>query len=223
MKKLLVFTLVSVSCAALLAQGAGRAVHKPGGYVVKPSPAPQHSDWNRSQQKIHQSDYDRTPSGYGPSSPYSPFSLGIGAFGMPYGSRWTIGGLRLNVSLPGWTTVYSNVYGFDIGFSGESIYETGGVAVNVFNNTCEDFYGVAVAGLWNYARGFDSQALQVAPVLNWARGIDGIQIGLVNIAEELHGVQIGFYNSAVSGTGLQIGVWNNNSSGVGSPILGFVY
>jgi hypothetical protein len=129
----------------------------------------------------------------------------------------------LNLGLPGLTTVYSNVYGIDIGLAGESVYETGGIAVNVFSNSCEDFYGVAVAGLWNYARGVDSHALQIASILNWTRGIDGVQVGLVNITEELHGVQIGVYNSAVGGAGLQIGVWNNNSNGVGSPVLGFVF
>lgn len=223
MKKLLLVSVFSISCTALFAQGFGRSVHKPGGYVVKPASAPKHADWNRTHKKVVHRDYDRTPSEYGAPCVYSPFSFGLGAFGMPYGSRWTNVGLRLNLGLPGWTTVYSNVYGIDVGLTGESVYKTGGVAVNVFSNTCEDFYGVAIAGLWNYSRGVDSHAIEVAPILNWARGIDGVQVGLVNIAEELHGLQIGVYNSAVGGTGLQIGVWNNNSSGVGSPVLGFVF
>ena len=153
----------------------------------------------------------------------TPIALTLFNWGMPYGSDWAICGLRLNIGLPGITHQYESVYGFDIGFSGETFGESGGFMVNVFNNTSRDMYGLAAAGLWNRALGKDSVALQLAPIFNSAEGLDGVQIGLINSAHEFHGVQIGLVNRAVHGGGLQIGLWNDSGSGAGSPIIGIVY
>lgn len=222
MKKTVVFSILALSCAAVWAQGAGRKVYKPG--QVQPSPAGrvQTTDYHRAPGKVSTAVYDRTP-GYDGHVAYSPLALGVGAWGMPYGSRWSICGLRLNLGLPGWTAVYGDVYGVDIGLSGETINETGGIAVNAFNNSTRDFYGIALAGLWNRSFGGESAAVQIAPLFNFTEGLEGVQIGIFNRARELHGVQIGIYNVAVSGGGLQIGLWNDNSSGMGCPILGIVY
>lgn len=222
MNRIAVFTAVALSCAAVFGQGAGRKVYRPGQSRVAPAGRVQSADYHRAPSKVAPGTYDRTP-GYDGHVSYSPFSFGLGAWSMPYGSRWAICGLRLNLGLPGWTSVYEDVYGIDVGLSGESIKETGGVAVNAFNNSTRDFYGIAVAGLWNRTTGGKSSALQVAPFFNFADGLEGVQIGIFNRTRELHGVQIGIYNVAVSGGGLQIGLWNDNSSGMGSPIIGIVF
>lgn len=222
MKKTAVLSAVALSCAIAFAQGAGRKVYRPGQMQPASSGHVTASDYHRAPKSVDAAAYDRTP-GYEGHVSYSPFSIGVGAWSMPYGSRWAICGLRMNLGLPGWTSVYEDVYGIDVGLSGESIKETGGIAVNAFNNTTRDFYGIAIAGLWNRTLGNDSSALQIAPVFNFAEGLEGVQIGIFNRARELHGVQIGVYNLAVSGGGLQIGLWNDNSSGMGSPILGIVF
>ena len=212
MKKCFLVAVAALSCAVALGQGAGRRVYRPG----------QTQGGRQAPPVVNAHTYDRTP-GYDGHVAFSPFALGFGAWGMPYGSRWAICGLRFNLGLPGWTSVYEGVYGIDAGLAGETIKETGGVAVNAFSNTTRDFYGIALAGLWNRTLGADSSALQVAPIFNFAEGLEGVQIGIFNRARELHGVQIGVYNIAVSGGGLQIGLWNDNASGMGSPILGIVF
>lgn len=222
MKKIAIFSLSALVCAAAFGQGAGRKVYRPGQERPQAAGRVETADYRRAPSGVDRGAYDRTPD-YGGHVSYSPFALGIGSFGMPYRQYWAICGGRLNLGLPGWTAVYQDVYGLDIGLSGETISKTGAIAVNAFNNTTRDFYGVAVAGLWNRTTGSDTHALQVAGLFNSAEGFDGVQIGLVNRAREFHGVQIGIYNTATSGGGLQIGLWNDNASGVGSPLLGIVY
>lgn len=222
MKKLVVMSFMALVASVVMAQGAGRKVYRPGQDAPARKGRVTPANYQRLPSSVDKGDYDRTP-GYDGYLSYTPFSLGFGSFGMPYGPKWTIGGMRLNLGLPGWTTVYENVYGFDIGLSGETVSQTGGIAVNAFNNTTRDFYGLCFAGLWNRSTGPDTHALQVAPLFNFAEGFEGVQIGIYNRARELHGVQIGVYNYAGCGGGLQIGVWNDNANGMGSPILGIVF
>ena len=223
MKKLFCMMVAAMACCAAFGQGAGRGVYKPGASRPVQGNKVHRADYNRAPSRVAPRNvYDRAP-GYGGHVAYAPFSIGLGSLAMPYGQRWAIGGMRLNLGLPGWTSVYQSVYGLDIGLSGESINETAGVAVNAFNNTTRDFYGVAIAGLWNRSYGRDTQALQIASLCNFAETLDGVQIGLFNRAHELHGLQIGLYNSAATGGGLQIGLWNDNASGMGSPLVGIVF
>ncbi len=222
MKKMICVIFGIVICGVAFGQGAGRGVYKPGQTHPHRGGAVHRSDFHRAPHKVDRKVYDRT-AGYEGHVAYSPFALSLGSLSMPCGRHWAIGGARLNLGLPGWTSVYDSVYGFDIGLSGESTIETGGIAVNAFNNTTRDFYGVAVAGLWNRTYGRDTQALQIASLCNFAENISGVQIGLFNRARVLHGLQIGLCNSAPSGSGLQIGVWNANSNGVGSPVIGIVF
>lgn len=220
MKKLVFAGIVAVVATSVFAQGAGRKVFKPGETGSEPSEGVRQSSYTLSPS-VARRDYDRTPGGGHIAA--TPFALCLGGWGMPYGRDWAICGARLNLGFPFWTKRYEAVYGLDVGLSGETYGESGGILVNAFNNTARDMYGIAVAGLWNDARGTDSIALQVAPFYNGAEKLDGVQIGLVNRAHELHGVQIGLVNQAVNGGGLQIGLWNDSGNGVGSPILGFVY
>lgn len=222
MKKITVFAFVVLAGSVVFAQGAGRRVYKPGQARSAAPGRVQTADYRRAPADVNRGVYDRTP-GYDGHVAYAPVSIGVGSFGMPYGSKWAICGARLNLGLPGWTSVYENVYGLDIGLAGETVKETGGIAVNAFSNTTRDFYGVAVAGLWNRTIGADTHALQIAPLFNFAEDFDGVQIGIFNRAREFHGVQIGIYNVAMSGGGLQIGLWNDNSNGMGSPVIGIVF
>ena len=220
MKKLIIAGFVAAVAATTFAQGPGRSVYKPGQTASPASDQVTLSSYDRTRE-VDRNQYDRTPGGG--HIALTPIALGIGGWGMPYGRNWAICGLRLNLGLPNWTAQYESVYGLDVGLSGETFGEAGGILVNAFNNTTRDMYGLAVAGLWNNARGTDSVALQVAAAYNGAEKLDGVQIGLVNHAHELHGVQIGLINQAVNGGGLQIGLWNDSGNGVGSPIIGIVY
>lgn len=220
MKKLVFVGIVAIAATAAFAQGSGRKVFKPGETGNGAAAEVRESDYDRTRD-VDRNDYDRTPGGE--HIAMTPFALCVGGWGMPYGRNWAICGARLNLGWPGWTQQYASVYGLDVGLSGETFKESGGILVNVFNNTTRDMYGLAVAGFWNNALGTDSTALQIAAFYNGAEKLDGVQIGLVNHVHELHGVQIGLVNMAVNGGGLQIGLWNDSGNGTGSPILGFVY
>lgn len=221
MKKLMIVGVVAaLSATTVFGQGHGRRVFKPGETTGAAPGRVERGQYDRTE-RVDRRDYDRTPGGEHISM--TPIALTVLNFGMPYGRNWAICGLRLNLGLPGVTHQYESVYGIDVGLSGETFGESGGILANAFNNTSHDMYGIAVAGLWNRARGTDSVAMQVAALFNSAEGLDGVQIGLVNRAHELHGVQIGLVNAAVNGGGLQIGLWNDSGNGVGSPIIGIVY
>ena len=219
-KTMIVGTIAILSAATAFGQGYGRRVFKPGETTGPEAGRVERSQYDRTRN-VDRNDYDRTPGGGHISM--TPIALTVLNWGMPYGRNWAICGLRLNLGLPGITHQYESVYGIDAGLSGETFGESGGVLVNVFNNTARDIYGIAAAGLWNRALGKDSVALQVAAIFNSAEGLDGVQVGLVNRAHELHGVQIGLVNSAVHGGGLQIGLWNDSGNGTGTPIIGIVY
>ena len=221
MKKLMIAGVVAaLSAATVFGQGHGRKVYKPGDTTGMEPGRVEQGQYDRTRH-VDRADYDRTPGGG--HLGMTPIALTVLNWGMPYGRNWAICGLRLNLGLPGVTHQYESVYGIDVGLSGETFGESGGILVNAFNNTARDMYGIAVAGLWNRASGADSVALQVAPFFNSSEGLNGVQIGLVNRAHELHGVQIGLVNAAERGGGLQIGLWNNSGNGVGSPIIGIVY
>ena len=221
MKKImLIGTIGLFSAFTAFAQGYGRRVFKPGETTPLEPERVRPSQYDRTPE-INRGQYDRTPGGG--HLHMTPIAISAFTWGMPYGRNWAICGLRMNLGLPGITHQYESVYGLDIGLSGETFGESGGVLVNVFNNTARDMYGVAAAGLWNRALGTDSVALQFAVGFNSAEGLSGAQIGLVNRSHTLHGIQVGFYNIAVQGGGLQIGIWNDSGNGAGSPIIGIVY
>lgn len=221
MKKLM-FTgmMAALSATAAFGQGYGRKTFKPGETTGAPAGRVERAQYDRSVT-VDRDEYDRTPGGGHLNT--TPLALTLLNWGMPVGRNWAICGSRINLGLPGVTHPYESVYGVDLGLSGETFGEAGGILANAFNNQARDMYGIAVAGLWNRAAGTDSTALQVAPFYNSAEGLNGVQVGLVNHVRELHGLQIGLYNQAVNGGGLQIGLWNESRGGIGSPIVGFVY
>src|SRR6185503_8745450 len=60
--------------------------------------------------------------------------------------------------------------------------------------------------------------IQLAAGINLAtRSMQGLQIGLGNLAGEVDGSQIGFYNVASTSTGLQLGVINFAGTNTGIP------
>ena len=66
------------------------------------------------------------------------------------------------------------------------------------------------------------RGIQASTLGNEATQCLGLQVGLVNYAEELHGIQMGLYNRAISGVGIQIGLINNFGAGEDSLWLPFV-
>lgn len=66
---------------------------------------------------------------------------------------------------------------------------------------------VQAAGLVNLT-GTDIRGLQTAPVLNSARRVQGLQLGLINVAKHVKGVQFGLINVADSVDGVALGLIN---------------
>lgn len=66
---------------------------------------------------------------------------------------------------------------------------------------------VQAAGLVNLT-GTDIRGLQTAPLLNSARRVTGVQIGLINVAKHVKGVQFGLINIADSVDGATLGLIN---------------
>ena len=99
----------------------------------------------------------------------------------------------------------------------------------VFDTT--DFFGVQIAGFVN-ATHERIAGLQLAGFGNIAKDITGMQIGLINAADELHGLQLGLWNrsrghavgqiglvnTAEDLHGLQLGLWNRARGGAGVQI-----
>ena len=122
MKKLIIAGFAAAVAATTFAQGAGRAVYKPGQTTNPPAGRVEQSNYDRTVS-VDRNDYDRTPGGE--HIAMTPFALCVGGWGMPYGRNWAICGARLNLGWPGWTQQYASVYGLDVGLSGETFGEAG--------------------------------------------------------------------------------------------------
>jgi hypothetical protein len=86
---------------------------------------------------------------------------------------------------------------------------TGVQAAGIFNWGGNDMTGIQIAGIANYLDGNGVfSGLQVACIANVVGRGTGLQIGLVNVADDLTGVQIGLANAARNLTGVQIGLGN---------------
>ena len=126
-------------------------------------------------------------------APLQIFSERDDVYGMrlslPYGSNATLKGFDFGIvnkldSLcgVGITMLYSeranNMYGLN--FSG------------AFNLSAGNDVGVSIAGFYNNVRGIDG--LQTALLLNKAKRVNGVQLGLFNYCEKMDGAQIGLFN-----------------------------
>jgi len=91
-----------------------------------------------------------------------------------------------------------------LGFVNGSNGQSAGLSLGLLGNYAENFNGVQLAWLGNYASGKFS-GLQWSAV-NYAGTLNGVQLGLVNIAETTEqGVQLGLFNIIKSNTH-----WFNN-------------
>ena len=118
--------------------------------------------------------------------------------GNAYGWRgWdlAIGATVLPWSIP---NDESNVYGLRFNFGWGGYVNTYGLDAGVFSATTQDFGGIAANFFGNMVNG-TMDGVQVGAV-NIVRGqAYGLQIAIVNFAEELHGVQAGAINFNRSG------------------------
>jgi hypothetical protein len=155
--------------------------------------------------------------------PVTPLAITLLGFCVPYTTGWDIYGLRLNTCVPGWSVGHNDIYGIDVGLSGEVSGDAAGVSCNLFDNICRDFGGLQIGGLYNRIQGDSPAALQLTFVHNRVNAMNGVQIGGIwNVATHFNGLQIGIVNYAETGAGLQIGIWNQCGT-IASPILGVVF
>ena len=165
MKKLIAVSLMLGACASF---AQPRSVVRPGdpGLVREAPPPP-----------LVQSHPDR-PAPPGPLHFRTPFAVNFLGLSFPWDEPLEIYGLRLNLTVPFASAGHDIVYGFDIGLSGETVHDVGGLAVNVFDNISESFTGVEVA------------------LVNSVTELHGLQIGLFNQAKGGRGLQIGLWNQS---------------------------
>ncbi len=154
--------------------------------------------------------------------PVTPLAVTLLEWGVPYTRGCDVYGLRVNTCLPGWPAGHDDLYGIDIGLSGEVAGDAAGVCCNFFDNSCHDFGGVQVGGVYNRINGEAPFALQVTLGHNRANALNGLQVGLWNVAARFNGLQLGLINHAQEGAGLQVGLWNECGAN-GSPLLGAVF
>lgn len=210
------FTCVGLSVGLAIAASAGtdmRSGHPAG----RPPPLPEH---------VVPVTTCATSSAITPKpddEPVTPLAITLLGFSVPYTTGWDIYGLRLNTCIPGWSVGHDDMYGIDIGLSGEVSGNAAGISCNVLDNICDDFGGLQIGGLYNRIRGDTPAAIQLTFVHNRVNAMNGIQLGgLWNVATRFYGLQIGLINYAESGAGLQIGLWNQCGT-IASPILGVVF
>lgn len=142
-------------------------------------------------------------------------------------------GIRLE--LPGWgflafmgngsmirtETPHEIVNGLNISSGTIDNISYNGVTLALVNQSGTEMNGLALAGFWQgmgYVNGlqattFFNEAHRCngvqAALVNQADSISGLQLGILNRAEEsLKGVQIGLFNHAEEASGIQIGLWN---------------
>ena len=116
----------------------------------------------------------------------------------------------LGVQASGVFNIAKNVYGaqasgvFNIAH-GDVV---GAQVTGVFNNASGTIQGAQVSGLANFANTVEGG--QVSGFLNVAKRVDGIQAGIINIAEDNNGVALGLFNFIKNGVH-DFGIsWNTN-------------
>jgi len=143
----------------------------------------------------------------------------------------------LNLGL-GYSYISETMAGVQISLFADGFTDVNGIQIGIIGNQIENFNGIVVAGLINFAHGSDSSScgLQMAGLASvHFEGMRGMQISLVgnvtghikgfqastgyNLAEGYcHGLQIGLGNRAGVLHGLQIGAVNVALTGSGVQI-----
>jgi len=117
--------------------------------------------------------------------------------------------------------VFNTAAGDLDGFQGSGVFNTvagdveGYQGAGVFNVAGGRVSGAQMAGVANLAAG-DVEGLQMAGVYNQARRVEGLQIGLVNVADDIEdGLQLGLVNIARNGVSGVVGYWEPDSDELG--------
>lgn len=129
----------------------------------------------------------------------------------------TVGGSVNGVQLAG---IYNNVFGDLKGLQMSGIHnsvkgsQAGLQVTGIYNNVYEDSRGVQMAGIHNTVRG-SQNGLQISGIYNTGcQTVRGVQIaGLFNYAKELDGVQFGLVNITGSPSGYSFGLLNFKKDG----------
>lgn len=164
--KSLIFVAV-LSCA-VLGQAQSREVVRPGdrGLTREAPPAQLVSQPDRPELSV--------------LVPWTPFAVNFCSISLPSAPNLEIDGLRLNVTFPFATPDHRDVYGIDLGLSGEATGHVGGIAINLCDNWSDSFSGGCLG------------------LVNVTGELRGLQIGLVNVAETGAGLQIGLWNQSAN-------------------------
>ena len=165
MKKLIVVSLLLCSVVSFAQRRPGV---RPGDPRLRREPPP--------SDLVNPHPDQRPP--LGPEHYRTPFAVNFFSLSFPWDEPLDIYGLRLNLTTPFAAAGHDAVYGFDIGLSGETRYEVGGVAVNLFDNWSETFTGIGIS------------------LVNVVKELHGLQIGLINVAQGGRGIQIGLWNQS---------------------------
>lgn len=128
----------------------------------------------------------------------------------------TVGGSVKGVQLAG---VYNNVFGDLNGLQMSGIHnsvkgsQTGLQITGIYNNVKNDSKGIQIAAVYNTVNG-SQNGLQISGIYNVGKGkVRGMQIAGLNYAKELDGVQIGLINITGSPSGLSFGLLNFKKDG----------
>lgn len=123
-------------------------------------------------------------------------------FAFSGGDTIDIVGLRLGV----WGKCH-NITGLDLSIGGTEAQNAYGLQVALLRNKVNDIAGAAQIALGaNIAT--ELTGLQVAVFWNEALMMHGLQVGLVNVANDVRGLQIGLLNTTEIIYGYQIGLIN---------------
>lgn len=128
----------------------------------------------------------------------------------------TVGGSVKGVQLAG---VYNNVFGDLNGLQMSGIHNSvkgsqiGLQISGIYNHTHKDSKGIQIAAIYNNVNG-SQNGLQISGIYNVGKGkVRGMQIAGLNYAKELDGVQIGLINITGSPSGLSFGLLNFKKNG----------
>lgn len=140
------------------------------------------------------------------NAPFSGIQLGIGNLSNIYGSNLQTANV-IQTSLANLATY--NVNGIQVAFLVNGAVNVNGLQASIFaNGTKKDLNGIQFSYFLNAAKAVNGIQVGILAGNVAENKLNGIQIGVVNGAEEVNGVQIGIINMCEQLKGLQIGVIN---------------
>jgi hypothetical protein len=101
------------------------------------------------------------------------------------------------------------INGFTIGALGGIYRQVNGISIAVMMNFTQQLNGIQFGLMMNEI--YAMNGIQIGGILqNEAHELNGLQVGINNIATEARGIQIGLFNKSERLKGIQIGLWNVN-------------